>query len=166
MLVCAAQFLQVLFPLTLDNRWQYVVSGAYVVDRDHCRSSKRENLWYSRKKLESRACISCARHQQLQQVFQWLVGYNNTVTRIYAELTWKGSDNQELYVFDKAPEIVGRYEMFKEKRKDKRLQMVMRGEKIYIIGIPWTSLSLPLFREDYSWNFFQGTIVSLSGMVV
>jgi len=39
-------------------------------------------------------------------------------------------------VFDKDPEIVVRYEMFKEKRKDKRLQMVMRGEKIYIIGIP------------------------------
>ena len=135
MLVCAAQFLQVLFPLTLD-RWQYGVSGAYVVDRNHCRSSKRGHLRYSWKKSESRACINCARHQQLQQVLHRLVRYNNTVTRIYAELTRKGSDNQELYVFDKDPEIVVRYEMFKEKRKDKRLQMVMRGEKIYIIGIP------------------------------
>ncbi|XEY13841.1 4Fe-4S cluster-binding domain-containing protein [Fervidobacterium thailandense] len=58
------------------------------------------------------------------------------IQELKTDLIWKGSDNQQLHIFDSNPEIVTRYERFKEQKKDKHLQMVMRWDNVFIIGIP------------------------------
>ena len=52
-----------------------------------------------------------------------------------SEYIWKGSDNQEMYIFNKNLEKI--YNEYKKKKKNKRLQIVEKNNDIYILGIPY-----------------------------
>ena len=52
-----------------------------------------------------------------------------------SEYIWKGSENQEMYIFNKELEEI--YNEYKKRKKDKRLQIVEKNNDIYILGIPY-----------------------------
>lgn len=51
-------------------------------------------------------------------------------------LVWKGSENQNLYVFTKEKELVEAYESF-AKEEEKKIQLIHKNDNIYLIGIPY-----------------------------
>lgn len=54
-----------------------------------------------------------------------------------SELIWRGSANQRMVILTKNHQMVEKYRLYARKRKDRKLQIVERGVKIYIIGIPY-----------------------------
>lgn len=58
------------------------------------------------------------------------------VSELRTEYIWKGSENQRMHILTTVPALVQRYEKFRNRKKDKKLQMVVSGGQIYIVGIP------------------------------
>ena len=52
-----------------------------------------------------------------------------------SDYIWKGSENQEMFIFNK--DLLEPYNEYKKMKKDKRLQIVEKNNDIYILGIPY-----------------------------
>lgn len=58
------------------------------------------------------------------------------VSQLRTDLVWKGSDNQRMHVLTSDPVLVERYGEFKDRKKDRKLQLVFSDGRLYLVGIP------------------------------